>query len=171
MPGKLPSPTIFDPTAKRMPVLVWYTTRYPSVYPWDTYPFVRGESLQSIKGECSTTRDILTQQNVSSSLFTHANLFHHGCQPVLIELSIASIPKNGKGPEVICLTVDYSNLLTTAKESRENRYINERLSFKSYLPRSVPLEYLSFCVRGKFCHLVQGNRGLIVVKGWDQRNF
>ncbi|GFS97253.1 hypothetical protein TNCV_1824251 [Trichonephila clavipes] len=40
------------------------------------------------------------------------------------------------------------------------------------LPGSVPLEYLSLCVRGKFCHMAQGNRGLIVVKGSVQRkNF
>ncbi|GFT37357.1 hypothetical protein TNCV_4285071 [Trichonephila clavipes] len=116
--GKLPSPKIFDPTAKRMPVFVWYTTRYPK-----------------------------------------------------IELSIASIPEDGKDPEVICITVDHSNLLTTAKDSGANRYINERISLKSHLPGSVPLEYLSFCVRGKFCHLAQGNRGLIVVKGSDQRKM
>ncbi|GFU54923.1 hypothetical protein TNCV_1464311 [Trichonephila clavipes] len=24
---------------KRMPVFVWYTTRYPKVCPWNTYPF------------------------------------------------------------------------------------------------------------------------------------
>ncbi|GFU03530.1 hypothetical protein TNCV_2257381 [Trichonephila clavipes] len=52
------------------------------------------------------------------------------------------------------------------------RYINERLSLKSHLPESVPLEYLDFRVRGKFCHLAQGNSCLIVVKGSDQRkNF
>ncbi|GFW11217.1 hypothetical protein TNCV_5132281 [Trichonephila clavipes] len=55
------------------------------------------------------------------------------------------------------------------KDSRDNRYINERLHLKSHLPGSVPLEYQSFCVRGKFYHLAQGNRGLIVVKGSDQR--
>ncbi|GFS83837.1 hypothetical protein TNCV_2773871 [Trichonephila clavipes] len=51
------------------------------------------------------------------------------------------------------------------KDRRANRYINERLSLKSHPPGSVPLEYLDFCVRGKFGHLAQGNRGLIVVKG------
>ncbi|GFU66995.1 reverse transcriptase domain-containing protein [Trichonephila clavipes] len=56
-------------------------------------------------------------------------------------------------------------------DRRANRYINERLSLKSHLPGSVPLEYLDFCVRGKFCHLAQGNRGLIVVKGSDQRKI
>ncbi|GFU91688.1 hypothetical protein TNCV_2454581 [Trichonephila clavipes] len=34
-------------------------------------------------------------------------------------------------------------------------YINERLSLKSNLPGSMPIEYLSFCVRGKFCQLAQ----------------
>ncbi|GFW17909.1 uncharacterized protein TNCV_2058571 [Trichonephila clavipes] len=105
------------------------------------------------------------------AFFAHSNVFHHGGQPVPIELSIASMPEDGKDPEVICLTVDHSNLLTTAKDSRANRNINERLSLMSHLPGSVPLEYLSFCVRGKFCHLAQGNRGLIVIKGSDQRKF
>ncbi|GFT63118.1 uncharacterized protein TNCV_1801821 [Trichonephila clavipes] len=72
------------------------------------------------------------------AFFAHANVFHHGGQPVPIELSIASIPEDGKDPEVICLTVDHSNLLTTAKDSRANRYINERLSLKSHLPGSSP---------------------------------
>ncbi|GFV08685.1 hypothetical protein TNCV_4055691 [Trichonephila clavipes] len=98
------------------------------------------------------------------AFFAHANVFHHGDPPVPIELSIASIPEDSKDPEVICIT----NLLTTAKDSWANRYINERLSLKSHLPGSVPLEYLSFCVGGNFSHLAQGNRGLIVVKGSDQ---
>ncbi|GFW33621.1 uncharacterized protein TNCV_2211531 [Trichonephila clavipes] len=103
------------------------------------------------------------------AFFSHANVFHHGGQPISIELSITSIPEDGKDPEVICLTVDYSNLLTTAKDSRANRYINERLSLKSHLPGSVPVEYLSFFFRSKFCRLAQGNRDLIVAKGSDQR--
>ncbi|GFT01951.1 hypothetical protein TNCV_3056941 [Trichonephila clavipes] len=87
-----------------------------------------------------------------------------------VELSIASIPEDGTEPKVICITVDHSNLLTTDKDRRANRYINERLSLKSHLP-DVYLEYLDFCVRGKFCHLAQGNRGLIVVKDSDQRKI
>ncbi|GFU99598.1 uncharacterized protein TNCV_4083191 [Trichonephila clavipes] len=107
------------------------------------------------------------------AFFAHANVFHHGGQPVPVELSIASIPEDGTEPKVICITVDHSNLLTTDKDRRANRYIyiNELLSLKSHLPGSVPLEYLDFCVRGKFCHLAQGNRGLIVVKGSDQRKI
>ncbi|GFU35548.1 hypothetical protein TNCV_4875651 [Trichonephila clavipes] len=100
-----------------------------------------------------------------SHLAFFTSVFHHGGQPVPIELSIANFLE--EAPDVICLTVDHSNLLTTS--SRTNRYINERLSLKSHLPRSVPLEYLSFCVRGMFCHLAQGNICLIVVKGSDQR--
>ncbi|GFV75636.1 uncharacterized protein TNCV_2240851 [Trichonephila clavipes] len=89
------------------------------------------------------------------AFFAHANVFHHDGQPVPIELSIASIPVDGKDPEVICIKVGHSNLLTTAKDSRTNRYINERLSLKCHLPGSVPLKYLSFCVRGKLCQLAQ----------------
>ncbi|GFX89963.1 uncharacterized protein TNCV_886611 [Trichonephila clavipes] len=109
--------------------------------------------------------------SVLTHVFAHANVFHHGGQPVPIELSIASIPEDGTDPKVICITVDHSNLLTTDKDRRANRYINELLSLKSHLPGSVPLEYLDFCVRGKFCQLAQGNRGLIVVKGSDQRKI
>ncbi|GFV73291.1 uncharacterized protein TNCV_4538951 [Trichonephila clavipes] len=105
------------------------------------------------------------------AFFAHANVFHHGGQPVPIELSIASIPEDGKDPEGICITVDHSHLLTAVRDSRANRYINERLSLKSRLPGSVPLEYLAFCVQGKFCNRAQGNRDLIVVKGSDQRKF
>ncbi|GFW42067.1 hypothetical protein TNCV_1905251 [Trichonephila clavipes] len=125
-----------------------------------------------MKGERSVSRDILTlKQHVSSSLFRPCQVVSHGCQPVPIELSIASFPKDGKGPEAICLTVDHSNLRMTPKDSRSNHYIKERLSLKKLLPGSVPLEYPSLYFRGKFCHLAQGNRGLIIVKGLDQRKF
>ncbi|GFX14454.1 hypothetical protein TNCV_1616371 [Trichonephila clavipes] len=67
------------------------------------------------------------------AFFAYANVFHNGGQPVSIELSIASILEDGKDRKVICLTVDHSNLLTTAKESRANRYMNEQLSLKSHL--------------------------------------
>ncbi|GFX82844.1 uncharacterized protein TNCV_1699631 [Trichonephila clavipes] len=107
----------------------------------------------------------------SLAFFAHTNVFHHDGQPVPVELSIASIPEDGTEPKVICITVDHSNLLTTDKDRRANRYINERLNLKSHLPGSVALEYLDFCVRGKFCHLAQGNRGLLVVKGSDQQKI
>ncbi|GFV75393.1 hypothetical protein TNCV_1482391 [Trichonephila clavipes] len=127
---------------------------------------------QSIKGERSSTRDILTQQHVSSNVFC-------SCQRVSPWWSTCSdrtvhCQHSGgwhRSKSNLHITVDHSNLLTTAKDSRANRYINERLSLKSHLPGSVPLEYLDFCVRGKFCHLAQGNRGLIVVKCSDQRKM
>ncbi|GFT23888.1 hypothetical protein TNCV_3207501 [Trichonephila clavipes] len=39
------------------------------------------------------------------------------------------------------------------------------------LPKSVPVEYLPFCVRGKFSQLARGNRGLMVVKGEEQQKI
>ncbi|GFX70878.1 hypothetical protein TNCV_1688611 [Trichonephila clavipes] len=78
MPGELPSPKIFDPTAKRM----------------------SSSGTPPVTQECARVI------------------------PALLPVS--------------CV-VDHSNLLTTAKDSRANRYINERLSLKSHLPGSVPL--------------------------------
>ncbi|GFW70168.1 hypothetical protein TNCV_4467271 [Trichonephila clavipes] len=93
------------------------------------------------------------------AFYIHTNVFHHGGQPISIELSIARKPQDGKDPKEVRITVDHSNLITTSKDSRTNQYINERISLKSHLPGSLHLEYLSFCVRGKFCLLVQGNQG------------
>ncbi|GFW99413.1 hypothetical protein TNCV_3007151 [Trichonephila clavipes] len=70
---------------------------------------------------------------------------------------ISNIPE--ENPYVIFLTVD---LLTTPCWA-----INERLHLNCHLPGSE--SHLSFCVRGKFCHLAQG--GLIVVKESDQRKI
>ncbi|GFU36428.1 hypothetical protein TNCV_3100041 [Trichonephila clavipes] len=112
-------------------------------------------------------QDILTQQHVSLSLFCPCQRVSPWWPACPVKLFIASISEDGKDPQVICIKVDHSNLLRTAKDSWANRYINERLSLKSRLP----LEYLCFCVRGKFCHLAQGNRVLIVVKGSDQRKM
>ncbi|GFT61729.1 uncharacterized protein TNCV_2563611 [Trichonephila clavipes] len=73
--------------------------------------------------------------NMSSlAFFAHTNVFHHDGQPVPVELSIASIPEDGTEPKVICITVDHSNLLTTDKDRRANRYINERLNLKATCP-------------------------------------
>ncbi|GFU29995.1 hypothetical protein TNCV_1286581 [Trichonephila clavipes] len=102
------------------------------------------------------------------AFFAHANVFHFGGQPVPIKLSIARIPEDRKDPEVICITADHSNLISTDKDCQANKYINEIICLKPHIPGSMPLEYLSFCERGKFCHLAQENRGLIVVKGSDQ---
>ncbi|GFS59673.1 hypothetical protein TNCV_1795541 [Trichonephila clavipes] len=105
------------------------------------------------------------------AFFAHANVFHHGGQPVTVELSIASIPEDGTEPKIDLYHGGSHQPPHDRQRQTGHRYINERLSLKSHLPGSVPLEYLDFCVRGKFCHLAQGNRGLIVVKGSDQRKI
>ncbi|GFX42249.1 hypothetical protein TNCV_4310841 [Trichonephila clavipes] len=56
---------------------------------------------------------------------------------------IANIPEDGKDPDVICFTVDHSN----------------------HPPNTAGPTGASFC------HLAQGNRGLIVVKGSYQRKL
>ncbi|GFX70526.1 uncharacterized protein TNCV_875001 [Trichonephila clavipes] len=91
------------------------------------------ETQQSTKGERSASRDILTLKKYISSraFFAHTNVFHHGGKPVPIELPIASIPEDDKDPEVICLKVDHSNLLTTPEDSRDNHYINEQIHLKN----------------------------------------
>ncbi|GFS51796.1 hypothetical protein TNCV_2798451 [Trichonephila clavipes] len=65
-------------------------------------------------------RDILTQQHVSSSVLPMPNVFHHGGQPVPVELSIASIPEDGTEPKVIFyITVDHS----TSSTDKDRRLI------------------------------------------------
>ncbi|GFU24277.1 hypothetical protein TNCV_2017531 [Trichonephila clavipes] len=107
-----------------------------------------------------------------SSLAFFRSPFHHDGQPVPVELSIASIPEDGTEPKVICITVDHSNLLTTDKDRRANRYINERLNLKRATCPDPWLSNTWISASGaRFCHLAQGNRGLIVVKGSDQRKI
>ncbi|GFX86154.1 hypothetical protein TNCV_2560361 [Trichonephila clavipes] len=51
MPGRLPNPKIFDSTAKRMPVFVWYTTPFPKRVPVEYLPFCeRGKFSQLARG-------------------------------------------------------------------------------------------------------------------------
>ncbi|GFV80343.1 hypothetical protein TNCV_3112041 [Trichonephila clavipes] len=58
------------------------------------------------------------------------------------------------------------------KDFRSNCQENARLLLVHHpLPKSVPIEYLPFCVRGKFSQLARGNRGLMVVKGGEQQKF
>ncbi|GFT06247.1 hypothetical protein TNCV_800561 [Trichonephila clavipes] len=104
--------------------------------------------------------------------FAHANVFHHDGKPVPIELSIATIPRDGSDPEIICITVNHAGQTYKPKDFRSNCQENARLRLVHHpLPKSVPVEYLPFCVRGKFSQLARGNRGLIVVKGLEQQNF
>ncbi|GFV39340.1 uncharacterized protein TNCV_1230421 [Trichonephila clavipes] len=58
------------------------------------------------------------------------------------------------------------------KDVRFNCQENARLRLIHHpLPKSVPVEYLPFCVRGKFSQLARGNRGLMVVKGLKQQKM
>ncbi|GFT36929.1 hypothetical protein TNCV_174921 [Trichonephila clavipes] len=108
-----------------------------------------------------------------SVLSQPANVFHHESKPVPIELSIATIPRDGSDPEVMCITVNHAGQQSKPKDVRSNCQDNARLRLVHHpLPKSVPVEYLPFCVRDKFNQLARGNRGLMVVKGLEQqKNF
>ncbi|GFX32344.1 hypothetical protein TNCV_4411121 [Trichonephila clavipes] len=102
--------------------------------------------------------------------FAHANVFHHEGKPVPIELSIATIPRDSSDPEIMCITVNHAGQPSKPKDVRSNCQENARLRLVHHpLPKSVPVEYLPFCVRGKFSQLARGNRGLMVVKGLEQQ--
>ncbi|GFW22803.1 uncharacterized protein TNCV_2380191 [Trichonephila clavipes] len=104
--------------------------------------------------------------------FAHANVFHHEGKPVPIELSIATIPRDGSDPEIMCITVNHAGQPSNPKDVRFNCQENARLRLVHHpLPKSVPVEYLPFCVRGKFSQLARGNRGLMVVKGLEQQKM
>ncbi|GFT71128.1 hypothetical protein TNCV_3001461 [Trichonephila clavipes] len=72
------------------------------------------------------------------------------CFIMVVKLSIASIPEDGKDPEVICLTVDHSNVITTSKtaEPTENRALivvkgpDQRKCFKKLGLFTINLEML-----------------------------
>ncbi|GFT34682.1 hypothetical protein TNCV_1536171 [Trichonephila clavipes] len=82
--------------------------------------------------------------------FAHANVFYHQGKPMPIELSIATIPSNGSDPQVMGITVNHAGLTSLPKELRSNSHENERLRLVHHpLPKSIPVEYLTFCVRGK----------------------
>ncbi|GFW63928.1 hypothetical protein TNCV_706341 [Trichonephila clavipes] len=104
--------------------------------------------------------------------FAHANVFHHDGKPEPIELSIATIPRDGRDPEGICITVNHAGKTSKPKDFRSNCQENARLRLVHHpLPKSVPVENLPFCVRGKFSQLARGNRGLMVVKGVEQQTI
>ncbi|GFS80750.1 hypothetical protein TNCV_86661 [Trichonephila clavipes] len=43
--------------------------------------------------------------------FAHANVFHHEGKKVPIELSIATIPRDGSDPEIMCITLNHAGQL------------------------------------------------------------
>ncbi|GFU21226.1 hypothetical protein TNCV_4671201 [Trichonephila clavipes] len=60
-----------------------------------------------------------------------------------------------------------------AQDFRSKSQENARLHLVHHpLPKSVSVEYLPFCMRGKFRQLARGNRGLMVVKEvWSNRKL
>ncbi|GFU36431.1 hypothetical protein TNCV_3100051 [Trichonephila clavipes] len=106
------------------------------------------------------------------AFFAQANVFYHEGKPVPIELSIATIPRDGSHPEIMCITVNHAGQTSKSKDFRSNCQENARLRLIHHtLTKSVPLEYLPFCVRDQFSQLARGNRGLMVVKGGEQQKF
>ncbi|GFX89491.1 hypothetical protein TNCV_483261 [Trichonephila clavipes] len=104
--------------------------------------------------------------------FYYANIFLPDGNPVPIELFTATISRDGRDPEVIFITMNHDGLTSTPKDFPSNSYENARLRMIYHpLPKSVPVEYPPFCMRGKFSQLFRGNRGLIVVKGMEQKIF
>ncbi|GFX70512.1 hypothetical protein TNCV_874861 [Trichonephila clavipes] len=52
--------------------------------------------------------------------FAHAKVFHHEGKPVPIELPIATIPRDGNDPEIMCITVNYAGQTSKSKDLRSN---------------------------------------------------
>ncbi|GFV47665.1 hypothetical protein TNCV_1708611 [Trichonephila clavipes] len=106
--------------------------------------------------------------NMSSQpiYFAHANVFHDKGKPVPIELSIVTIPSDGSDPQVMGITVNHAGLTSTPHVLQSTSHEHERLRLVHFpLPKSVPVEYLSFCGRGKLSRIGRG--GLMVVKGTE----
>ncbi|GFQ83705.1 hypothetical protein TNCT_707231 [Trichonephila clavata] len=101
-----------------------------------------------------------------SIYFAHANYFLHQGKPVPIELSIATLPKNGSDPQVLCITVNHDGFDSTPRDMRYNACKNARLRLVRPLPKSVPVDYLPYCVRG-----MVDPGGLIVVKSSKQQKM
>ncbi|GFV29548.1 hypothetical protein TNCV_4490021 [Trichonephila clavipes] len=81
--------------------------------------------------------------------FAHADMFYHQGKPLPIELSIASIPSDDSDPQVMGIKVNHARLTSTPNELQSNSPEHERLRLVLHpLPKSVPVEYLSFCVMG-----------------------
>ncbi|GFS80736.1 hypothetical protein TNCV_86551 [Trichonephila clavipes] len=47
--------------------------------------------------------------------FAYANVFHHEGKPVLIELFIATNPRDGSDPEIMCITVNHAGQTSKPK--------------------------------------------------------
>ncbi|GFX19683.1 hypothetical protein TNCV_2075911 [Trichonephila clavipes] len=70
--------------------------------------------------------------------FAHANVFHPDGKPVPIELSIATIPRNGSDPEILCITVNHAGQTSKPKDFRSNCQENARLRLSAGLRQQGP---------------------------------
>ncbi|GFV10562.1 hypothetical protein TNCV_4042831 [Trichonephila clavipes] len=104
----------------------------------------------------------------STRLFSSCQ--RHQGKPVHIELSIATFHSDGSDPQVMGFSGNHAVLTSTPHELRSNSPEHELLFLiHSSLPKSIPVEYLSFCVRGKLSQMGRG--GLMVVEGTEQQKF
>ncbi|GFX10838.1 hypothetical protein TNCV_3196001 [Trichonephila clavipes] len=100
--------------------------------------------------------------------FAHANVFDHEGKPVPIELSIATIPRDSRDSEIMCITVNHAGQTSSPKNFDPTaKRMPVFVWYTTRYPRVCPWNTCPFA--GKFFHLTQGNRGLIVVKGSYQR--
>ncbi|GFW41752.1 hypothetical protein TNCV_4980031 [Trichonephila clavipes] len=79
--------------------------------------------------------------------FSHANVFNHDGKPVPIELSIATIPRDGSDPKVICFTVNHVGQTSEPKDFRSNCQENALLRL---------VHHPSECARGISALLREG---------------
>ncbi|GFX70574.1 hypothetical protein TNCV_875481 [Trichonephila clavipes] len=72
--------------------------------------------------------------------------------------------------QVMGITLNHAGLTSRPHELRSDSYEHELLFLvHSPLHKSIPMEYLSFCVRGKLSQMGRG--GLMVVKGNRETNI
>ncbi|GFT53329.1 hypothetical protein TNCV_2431811 [Trichonephila clavipes] len=73
----------------------------------------------------------------------------------------------------MCITVNHAGQTTKQKifDPTLPRECPSSSGYTIRYPKSVPVDYLPFCVRGSFSQLARGNRGLMVVKGEEQQKF
>ncbi|GFU00048.1 hypothetical protein TNCV_2345921 [Trichonephila clavipes] len=57
--------------------------------------------------------------------FAHANVFHHKGKPEPIELSIATIPRDGSDPEIMCITMNHAGGLMVVKGGEQQKNFQE----------------------------------------------
>ncbi|GFS68914.1 hypothetical protein TNCV_4569631 [Trichonephila clavipes] len=104
--------------------------------------------------------------------FAHANVFHHNGKPVPIELFIATIPRDGSDPEIICITVNLAGKISSPKIFDPSaKRMPVFVWYTTRYPRVCPRNTCPFSASGKFSQLARGNRGLMGVKGVEQQNF